>query len=93
MPDPDMVTSVLTHGGAVATGGGVAAWVVRSLFSGIANRLDKIEKALDRFGDKADQRHEDMVGRVAIIDKRADAAFRVVDDLKERVESLEKRKR
>ena len=93
MADPDLVTSVLTHGGAVAGGGGVAAWVVRALFSGIAERLDKMQEAIERYGEKADQRHDATMKEMQRIDMRAEAAFRVADELKRRMESLENRRR
>ena len=93
MADPDLMTSVLTHGGAVAGGGGVAAWVVRALFSGIAQRLDKIEEAIERNGEKSDQRHDALIEKMSKVDQRSEAAFRVADELRRRVEALENRRR
>lgn len=80
MSDPDLLGGIMTHGLSVAGGGGIAAGVVRFLFSDVAKRLDKIEKTLEEAGKQGAERHESLIERITRVEGKADAAHRRIDE-------------
>jgi hypothetical protein len=75
----DATQSALTHGAALLSGGGLAGVVVRALFGGISDRLDRIEKALEARTEREDKRHDELIGLIAEAKRIAEAAHNRLD--------------
>lgn len=77
----DVMSSAMSTGLAVISGGGVSGVMVRIIFGGFAKRLDEIEKTLKELGDKVDARHEKLIERLTTVEAQAQAAHRRLDEI------------
>jgi hypothetical protein len=80
----DEMSSAVTHGLALVSGGGLSGLVVRLLAGSFLKRLDDIEKTLKELVEKSDKRHEALLERLVHVEGKADAAHRRIDELSRR---------
>lgn len=80
MADEALVELLTTSGGLVA-GGGVTAFVVRALFNSFKEQLNDVVRELKALTAKHDERHESIIGQLARLEAKTDAAHRRIDEL------------
>jgi hypothetical protein len=82
----DFMQSAITHSAALIGGGGLSSVVVRLLFGsfaekldGVEKRLDKMESALEQREARTDKKHDELVAMIADVRKEAAAAHTRLD--------------
>ena len=82
----DFMQSAITHGAALIGGSGLSGLAVRLLFGGFAEKLDGVEKRLDKMEtnlehreERSDKRHDELVAAIADVKKLAEAAHTRLD--------------
>jgi hypothetical protein len=82
----DLMQSAVTHGVALIGGGGLSGLAVRLLFGSFGQKLDSMEKRLDKMEvalesreERADKRHDELVAAIAEAKKIAEAAHSRLD--------------
>jgi hypothetical protein len=82
----DFMQSAISHGAAIIGGGGLSGLAVRLLFGGFAEKLDGVEKRLDKMEanlehreERGDKRHDELVTAIGEVKKIAEAAHTRLD--------------
>jgi len=86
MDDP--LISAATHGAGIIGGGGVTAWIAKTVMSGLLKRLEKIEETLEKMAKRDEERNEHRIKEMGRVEQKADAAFAKIDALKATVDEL-----